>query len=108
MSRTPERTSGDVNVRVASHLSKVPAIATDASTSKLILLPSGVILNTGIAWVSCGRVTEDPFSLAATLGAGFLPSFGASHAALAKRNPLSISAAVAFIVIICPLEPQWF
>src|SRR6266567_9546253 len=47
MSKTGVVTSGDVNVRVASHLSKVPPIATDAFTKNLIELSSGVTTNTG-------------------------------------------------------------
>src|SRR5271167_2730446 len=54
MSKTPVDTSGDVNVRVASHLSKVPFIDTDASTSNLIELSTGVISKTG----ACARLTE--------------------------------------------------
>jgi hypothetical protein len=49
MSKTAVVTSGDVNVKVASHLEKVPFIATDASTSNFIELVSGVTLKTGIA-----------------------------------------------------------
>src|SRR5258708_39048564 len=41
MSRTPVVTSGDAKVRVASHLSKVPAIATEAFTLNLIVLCGG-------------------------------------------------------------------
>src|SRR5215469_5767615 len=47
MSRTPVDTSGDVKVSEASHLSNFPLIATDASTSKVIALSTGVILKTG-------------------------------------------------------------
>src|ERR1700757_3012466 len=51
MFKTPDETSVDPNVSVAFHLSKVPSIATEASTSNLILLSTGVILKTGpCAW----------------------------------------------------------
>src|ERR1700756_4000525 len=47
MSRTPVSTSGEVIVAVASHLSNVPSIATDALTWNLIELPSCKIAKTG-------------------------------------------------------------
>src|SRR6516225_2898035 len=47
----------EVKVRVASHLLNVPSIATDASTSNLILLSIGVISNTGTPVGACARVT---------------------------------------------------
>src|SRR5580692_8674235 len=47
MSKTPVVTSVDVKARVASHLSKVPFIATDAFTANLMELSSVVILKTG-------------------------------------------------------------
>jgi hypothetical protein len=46
-SHTPVETSGEVNVRVASYLSKLPSIATDAFTKNLTELVSGVITKTG-------------------------------------------------------------
>src|SRR5277367_1864580 len=46
-SKTPVVTSVDGNVRVASHLLNVPLIATDASTSNLTVLCTGVISYTG-------------------------------------------------------------
>src|SRR6516165_9957644 len=57
ISRTPVDTSGDLKVREASHLSNLPSIATDASTSNLIELSTGVTLKTGIpspvwAWLT--------------------------------------------------------
>src|SRR5271167_5119131 len=55
MSNTPVVTSGDVNVRVASHLSKLPSIATDAFTKNLTVLASGVITKTGAV---CAWLTE--------------------------------------------------
>src|SRR6516225_2899334 len=58
MSNTPVITSGDVNVKVASHLSKVPLIATDASTSNLTELSTGVILNTGTPPASWARLVD--------------------------------------------------
>src|ERR1700716_4091123 len=60
MSRTPVVTSGDANVRMASHLSKVPAIATEAFTLNLIVLcGGGEITKTGAcAWGSGGRRAE--------------------------------------------------
>src|SRR6266852_5273913 len=53
--KTPVVTSGDVNVRVASHWSKVPWIATDAFTLNAIELPAWVIAKTG---ASCARLTD--------------------------------------------------
>src|SRR6266436_6888466 len=53
--RTPVVTSGDVNVRVASQLSKVPWIATDAFTLNAIELPACVIAKTG---ASCARLID--------------------------------------------------
>jgi hypothetical protein len=47
MSKTPVESSGDVNVSLASHLSNLPTIATEASTSNLIVLSSVVISKTG-------------------------------------------------------------
>src|SRR5215472_3436991 len=47
MSKTPVDTSGDLKVREASHLSNLPSIATDASTSNLMELSTGVTLKTG-------------------------------------------------------------
>src|SRR5882724_4825126 len=59
MSNTAVVTSGDVNVSVASHLSKVPPIATDAFTKNLIELSSGVTTNTGTcALPSDGRAID--------------------------------------------------
>src|SRR5215472_12283276 len=61
MSNTPLDTSGDVKVSVASHLSNLPVIATDASTSNLIELSTGVILNTGTpsaAWARLVAVSK--------------------------------------------------
>src|SRR5258708_5709408 len=58
-SKTAVVTSGDVNVRLASHLSKVPPIATDAFTKNLIALSSGVTTNTGTcALPSDGRAID--------------------------------------------------
>ena len=47
MSKTPVDTSVELNVSVASHFSKVPLIATEASTSNLTELSTGVIVKTG-------------------------------------------------------------
>src|SRR5712671_5093789 len=59
MSNTAVVTSGDVNLSVASHLSKVPPIATDAFTKNLIELSSGVTTNTGTcALPSDGRAID--------------------------------------------------
>src|SRR5580765_2227022 len=59
MSKTPVLISGDVNTRVASHLSKVPVIATEAFTSNLTLLSAGVIAKTGAcAWLANGRTAD--------------------------------------------------
>ena len=57
MSKTPVVISGDVNVKVASHLSNVPFISTDASTSNVIVLCTGVIAKTGASLASCLRPT---------------------------------------------------
>src|ERR1700730_12613493 len=54
MSKTPVETSVDAKVRVASHLSKVPFMATDAFTANLIELSSVVILKTG----TCARLSD--------------------------------------------------
>src|SRR5215471_1446839 len=53
MSRTPLVASGEVKTMDASHLSKVPSIATDASTWNVTLLSTGVILKTGTPEASC-------------------------------------------------------
>src|SRR5579871_6235525 len=47
MSKTAVESSGEVNVRVASHLSNLPTIATEALTLNFIELSTGVISNTG-------------------------------------------------------------
>src|SRR5262249_31910753 len=47
MSKTPASASVDGYVRVASHLSNVPSIGTDAFTANLIELPSWGITKTG-------------------------------------------------------------
>src|SRR5271169_5017535 len=52
MSKPPVEISGDVNVTVASHFSKVPSSATDAFTENLTVLSSCVILKTG----TCARL----------------------------------------------------
>src|ERR1700674_1796554 len=54
MSKTPVETSVDAKVRVASHLSKAPFMATDAFTANLIELSSVVILKTG----TCARLSD--------------------------------------------------
>jgi hypothetical protein len=59
MSKTPVETSVDAKVRVAFHLSNVPWIATDASTSKLTLLSTGVTSNTGTPELACARVAGE-------------------------------------------------
>src|SRR5258708_5169412 len=53
--KTPVVTSGDINVREASHWSKVPFIATDAFTLNAIELSAWVIAKTG---ASCARLTD--------------------------------------------------
>src|SRR5882672_4337842 len=58
MSRTPVSTSGEVIVAVASQLSNVPSIATDAFTWNLIELPSFIILMTGTSSGACARLTD--------------------------------------------------
>src|SRR6516162_3062121 len=63
MSKTPVDTSGDLKVREASHLSNLPLIATDASTSNLIELSTGVTLKTGTpspvwAWLTHENIID--------------------------------------------------
>src|SRR5271170_4129584 len=59
MSKAPDSGSVDVNVRAASHLSKVPSMATDAFTENLTELSSGVILKTGAcAGLSDGNTAD--------------------------------------------------
>src|SRR5271170_2725669 len=55
MSKTAVESSGDVNVSVASHLSNLPFISTDASTSNFIVLSTGVISKTG----ACAQITDE-------------------------------------------------
>ena len=56
MSNTAVDNSGDVNTSVASHLSKVPAIATDALTANFTALSALSISNTGAcAFVASGE-----------------------------------------------------
>src|SRR5215467_11731977 len=57
MSKTPVVGSVDAKVKVASHLSKVPLMATDAFTANLIELSSVVILKTG----TCARRSDMNF-----------------------------------------------
>ena len=47
MSNTPVVTSGDVNIKVASHLSNLPAMEIDDLTSDVTALEEGVTANTG-------------------------------------------------------------
>src|SRR5579863_3716702 len=47
MSRTPDSGSVDGKVSVASHLSNLPSIATEAFTKNLTSLSSGVTVKTG-------------------------------------------------------------
>src|SRR6266436_8288266 len=55
MSKTPVVTSVDVNVRVESHLSNVPSMATEAFTVNLTELSAGgEIANTG----ACARFAD--------------------------------------------------
>src|SRR6516162_4107533 len=58
MSKTPVDTSGDLKVSEASHLSNLPSIATDASTSNLIELSTGVTLKTGTPSPVWARLTH--------------------------------------------------
>src|ERR1700756_3659703 len=58
MSKTAASTLGEVIVTVASHLSNVPFIATDAFTLNLIELSSVVILMTGTSAEACARVID--------------------------------------------------
>src|SRR6266702_548260 len=65
MSKTPVVTSGDAKVRVASHLSKVPSIATEAFTLNLtVLCGGGEITKTG----ACARASGDSRAAAASNG----------------------------------------
>src|SRR5271154_2811591 len=52
ISKTPVVSSGEANVKLASHLSNLPWISTDACTSKRIELLTRVISKTG----ACARV----------------------------------------------------
>src|SRR5215471_1492462 len=54
MSKTALLTSVDENFKLAFHLSKVPLIGTEDSTSNLMALSMGVISYTGI----CARLAE--------------------------------------------------
>src|SRR5580692_1217875 len=54
ISKTPVVSSGEANVKVASHLSNFPAMFTDAFTSNLIVLSTGVISKTG----ACARLND--------------------------------------------------
>jgi hypothetical protein len=59
MSKTAVESSGDVNVIEASHLSNLPTIATDAFTSKFIVLSTGVTAKTGGGpWLSDGSAAD--------------------------------------------------
>src|SRR5580700_3215921 len=51
MSKTPVESSGEVKVKVASHLSNLPTIATDDSTSNFMVLSACVSSKTG----TCAR-----------------------------------------------------
>src|SRR5215468_947611 len=80
MSKTPVDTSGDLKVREASHLSNLPSIATDASTSNLIELSTGVTLKTGTpspvwAWLAHENVIESKMQnrLSLIVGASYFP-----------------------------------
>src|SRR6267142_1161122 len=88
MSKTAVESSGDVNVRVASHLSNLPAMATDAFTSNCIVLSTGVIAKTG----ACVRPRDG--STADT-----------TRPRVASRMPVSLTFCC-FIVILCPFTTQ--
>src|SRR5580704_15235109 len=75
MSKTPVVTSVDVKVSVASHLSKVPFMATDAFTANLTELSSVVNLNTG-TWArlvdgSARKATKQSTANRMVLGVSF-------------------------------------
>src|SRR5580692_11781176 len=56
MSSTAEVTSADGKVSVASHLSNLPSMATEAFTKNLTSLPSGVTVKIGpCAWADDGN-----------------------------------------------------
>src|SRR5580658_4258167 len=55
MSKTAVDSSEDVKVMLASHVSKVPAIATDAFTLNLTVLSERLISNTG---TPCARLSD--------------------------------------------------
>src|ERR1017187_3262768 len=74
MSKTPVVSSGDVNVRLASHVSKVPAIATDAFTVNLTELSAWLTSKTG----TCARLSDGSTADAKTQKT-------------ANRMPLSVS-----------------
>src|SRR6204780_3291946 len=58
-SNLPDETSADMNVRLAVHLSKVPLIDTDASTSNFMWLCTGVIAKTGTPAGACAKAAEE-------------------------------------------------
>src|ERR1700757_2009052 len=59
MSKTAVESSGDVSVIEASHLLNLPTIATDAFTSKFIVLSTGVTSKTGGgSWHSDGSAAD--------------------------------------------------
>src|SRR6516162_7512463 len=80
MSKTPVDTSGDLKVREASHLSNLPSIATDASTSNLIELSTGVTLKTGTpssawAWLTQENIIDSKMQNRLSLIMGASPIF---------------------------------
>src|SRR5271156_3092670 len=58
MSKTADSTSGEVIVTVASHMSNVPSIATEAFTLNLIELSCFVILMTGTPAEACACIAD--------------------------------------------------
>src|SRR5215510_6866015 len=71
-SNTALSAAGDVNVRDASHWSNVPSMATDADTWNLIVLSTGVIVNTGTAAGACAPagVIQRPHAARQTITTG--------------------------------------
>src|SRR5689334_14718381 len=83
MSRTAVESSGEVNVRVASHFSNLPTIATDAFTSNFIVLSAGVISKTGAS--SAAPTDESAADTKSNRVANFIGSFLQWHS-LTRHN----------------------
>src|SRR3974390_2018132 len=58
-SSTADSAAVEENTRVASHLSNTPSIGTEALTLNLMVLFTGVTLNTGTLDGACARLTHE-------------------------------------------------